>query len=226
MENSLSPNNSRRVSIISLRFSFALIIVVTLLLITLAAVGILLNITRMESELETRIGDAMRLAQKSLPTPLWNLDSDVVHDFVEALFCDDSIVYAKISWGDQVITRKERPGFELQQFESALPQTLLKGSEFIAKSSEIYFEENKVGQILIVMSRNALKKQTLLQICGIVALTIFIIAAIWITSITISKKYISRPLLKLQESASLIAQGDLNTFYFTLPVQVERERKP
>jgi signal transduction histidine kinase/HAMP domain-containing protein len=32
------------------------------------------------------------------------------------------------------------------------------------------------------------------------------------TSLTITKKYISRPLLKLQESASLIAYGDLDTF--------------
>lgn len=212
MQKASSQNKSPQLSSISLRFSFALIIVVTLLLITFAAVGILLNITRMESELETRLGDAMRLAQKSLPKPLWNIDSDVVHDFVEALFLDDSIVFTKISWGDQVITQKERPGFEQQQFGSASPQTLLKGSEFIVKSSEIYFEENKVGQILIVMSRNALKKQTLLQIYGIVTLTVLIIAAIWITSIAITKKYISRPLLKLQESASLIAQGDLNTF--------------
>ena len=211
MENSLSPNNSLRVSSISLRFSFALITVVTLLLITFAAVGILLNITRMERELETRIGDAMRLAQKSLPKPLWNIDSDVVHDFVEALFLDDSIVFTKITWGDQVITQKERPGFELQQFGSASPQTLLKESEFIVKSSEIDFEGNKVGQILAVMSRSSLKKQALLQIYGIVALTIVIIAAIWITSIAITKRYISRPLLKLQESASLIAQGDLDT---------------
>ncbi len=212
MQKASSQNKSPRVSSISLRFSFALIIVVTLLLIAFAAVGILLNITRMESELETRLGDAMRLAQKSLPKPLWNIDSDVVHDFVEALFLDDSIVFTKISWGDQVITQKERPGFELQQFGSASPQTLLKESEFIVKASEIYFEENKVGQILIVMSRNALKKQILLQIYGIVALTILIIAAIWITSVAITKRYISRPLLKLQESASLIALGDLDTF--------------
>jgi signal transduction histidine kinase len=136
----------------------------------------------------------------------------VVHDFVEALFLDDSIVYTKISWGDQVITQKGRSGFELQRFGTASPETSLEGSEFILKSSDISFEENKVGKILIVMSRKGLTRQTILQVYGIVALTILIIAAIWITSIVITKRYISRPLLKLQESASLIAQGDLDTF--------------
>jgi len=51
-----------------------------------------------------------------------------------------------------------------------------------------------------------------LLIYGIIALTVLIIAAIWLTSIVITKRYISRPLLKLQESASLISHGDLNTF--------------
>jgi signal transduction histidine kinase len=205
-------NKLPQVRSISLRFSFTLIIVVTLLLIIFASIGILINISRMERELETRLDDALRLAQKSLPTPLWNLDSDVVHDFVEALFLDDSIVYTKISWGDQVITQKGSSGFELQRFGTASPETSLEGSEFILKSSDISFEENKVGKILIVMSRKGLTRQTILQVYGIVALTILIIAAIWITSIVITKRYISRPLLKLQESASLIAQGDLDTF--------------
>jgi len=207
-----SPKTSPRASSISRRFSYALIAVVTLLLIAFAAVGILLNITKMESELEARLDNAMRLAQKSLPTPLWNMDNDVVNDFVEALFLDDSIVYTKISWGDQVISQKKRPGFELRPFESAVPPTLSKGSGFIFKSSDIYFEENKVGKILTVMSRSGVRKQAILQIYGIIALTVVIIAAIWLTSIAITRRYISRPLLKLQESASLIAHGDLGTF--------------
>ena len=212
MYNASSSKPSPRVSSISRRFSYALIGVVTLLLITFAAVGILFEITTIQSELETRLNNAMKLAQISLPTPLWNMDNDVVNDFVEALFLDESIVYTKISWGDQVITKKKRPGVHLQQLESAMSPTLLNDSEFIFKSSDIHFEESKVGKILIVMSRESVRKQVFLLIYGIIALTVLIIAAIWLTSIVITKRYISRPLLKLQESASLIAHGDLDTF--------------
>ena len=212
MYNASSSKPSPRVSSISRRFSYALIGVVTLLLITFAAVGILFEITTIQSEIETRLNNAMKLAQISLPTPLWNMDNDVVNDFVEALFLDESIVYTKISWGDQVITKKKRPGVHLQQLESAMSQTLLNDSEFIFKSSDIHFEESKVGKILIVMSRESVRKQVFLLIYGIIALTVLIIAAIWLTSIVITKRYISRPLLKLQESASLIAHGDLDTF--------------
>ncbi|NIM21690.1 MAG: GAF domain-containing protein, partial [Candidatus Latescibacteria bacterium] len=51
-----------------------------------------------------------------------------------------------------------------------------------------------------------------MTISVIITLTIFIIGAIALTSLVITKRYISRPLLKLQESASLIAHGDLDTF--------------
>lgn len=45
-----------------------------------------------------------------------------------------------------------------------------------------------------------------------ICLTIFIIVAITITSLVITKKYITAPLLKLQDSASSIATGNLDTF--------------
>ena len=212
MQHASSSKFSHRVSSIGRRFIYALIGVVTLLLIAFAVVGILFDINIIESELETRLDNAMKIAQISLPTPLWNLDNEVVNNFVEALFLDESIVYTKISWGDQVITKKKRPGYKLQQLESAMPSTLLNSSKFILKSSDIHFEESKVGKILIVMSRESVRKQVLLLIYGITALTVLIIAAIWITSIVITKRYISRPLLKLQESASLISHGDLDTF--------------
>ena len=212
MKNTFSSKHFLKVSSISRRFSYALISVITLLLIVFATVVILFNINRIESEMETRLDNAIMLAENSLPTPLWNLDYTVVNDFVEALFLDESIVYIKISWKDQVITEKLRPGLQLKELESGKPPTLLKSSEFIAKSSDIYYKEKIISTILIVMSRESVKKQALLQIFGTIALLILIIAAIWLTSIVITRRYISRPLLKLQESASLIANGDLDTF--------------
>jgi signal transduction histidine kinase len=140
------------------------------------------------------------------------MDYTVVNDFVEALFLDESIVYSKISWKDQLITEKKRPGFQLKKIKLETPLKSLKGADLIAKSSKIYFKDSVISEILIVMSREKLKKQVLFQIYGTIALLILIIAAIWLTSIFITRRYISSPLLKLQESASLIARGELDTF--------------
>jgi len=211
MQNAPSSKSNPKVSSISRRFSYTLIAVITILLIVFAATVIFFDINRIESEIKRKLDNAIEFAQNSLPTPLWNLDYVVVNDFVDALFLDESIVYTKISWKDKVITEKVRPGFQVQKLETVSPPALFKGSEFIVKSSEIQFRDNIVSTILIVMSRESLRKKALLQIYGIIALSIIIIAAIWFTSIFITKRYISSPLLKLQESASSIAHGDLDT---------------
>jgi signal transduction histidine kinase len=212
MQNTFSSRTSPEVNSISRRFSYALISIITLLLIAFAAIVILFDINRIETEMEKRLDNAIKFAENSLPTPLWNLDYIVVNDFVEALFLDESIVYIKISWKDQVITERKHPGFQLNKIESEMSPALLKDSELIAKSSDIYFKEKIISKILIVMSREKLKKQALFQIFGTIALLILIIAAIWLTSIFITRRYISTPLLKLQASASMIARGDLDTF--------------
>jgi len=212
MQQASSSKNSPKGSSISRRFSYALIGIITLLLTAFAAVVILFNISRMEKWMEMRLDNAIMLAQNSLPIPLWNMDYTVVNDFVEALFLDESIVYSKISWKDQLITEKKRPGFQLKKIKLETPLQSLKGPDLIAKSSNIYFKDSVISEILIVMSREQVKKQVLFQIYSTIALLILIIAAIWLTSIFITRRYISSPLLKLQESASMIARGDLDTF--------------
>ncbi len=200
---------------ISRRFSIVLIGVVTILLIGFSVAAIFINISFLSRNLETRLGMAIKLAQTSLPTPLWNLDNDVVNELAEAIFLDESIVYIRISWADEVISEKIRPSINLPHLNPTHFSSSRKISGFLYQSSDIFHEENKVGTILIVMSRESLKKQFLLQVSGIIALTLLIIAAIWFTSIIITKKYISHPLLKLQKSASRISEGDLETYVDT-----------
>jgi signal transduction histidine kinase/HAMP domain-containing protein len=200
-----------KASSISRRFSYTLIGVITILLVVFAATVVVFDIKRIEREIEQRLDNAIEFAQNSLPTPLWNLDYVVVGDIVDALFLDESIVYAKISWKNKAIIEKVRPGFQVQKLETAMPSTLFRGREFIAKSADIQFRGNLVSKILIVISRESVREKALLQIYGIATLSIIIIVAIWFTSIFITKRYISSPLLKLQESASSIAHGDLDT---------------
>jgi signal transduction histidine kinase len=108
------------------------------------------------------------------------LDKDIVDTFVEAIFIDASIVYARISKQDQVVTEKKRPGFELKELETSLQAPFFLGAKFIVKSADIHLGESGIGKIRIVVSGEGAKRQVLLQIYGIVALIVLIIAAIWI----------------------------------------------
>ena len=209
MQNADPAISSPKTSSISRRFSYALIGIITLLLLAFAAVVIVYDIHRIQSDMEKRLDSAIALSQNSLPIPLWNMDYMVVNDFVEALFLDETIVYIRIYWKDQVITEKKRPGFQLAEIATDIPAQL-NGAQLKAKASDITFKGDVISRILIVMSREKVKKQALVQLYGTIALVILMIAAIWITSLFVTQRYISSPLLKLQASASMIARGDLD----------------
>jgi signal transduction histidine kinase/CheY-like chemotaxis protein/HAMP domain-containing protein len=199
------PTSSQKSYSISRRFSYVFISVVTLILSSFAVIAILTNISRMDAELEKRLDNALNLAKISLPTPLWNLYDDVVNNFVEALFSDESVVYARIVWKSQVIgtpkARKEFQHKDASYFEHS--------SQFIVKDVDIFHDGSNVGTLQLAMSRENIKKELVLNILGIIALTILIIVAISLMSIVVTRRYISRPLLALQNSAALIARGDL-----------------
>ncbi len=207
MENTSIQERNTKAHSISRRFSYAFIGVVTLILFGFATVAIFLNIARIDTEIKNRLDNALKLAQIALPTPLWNLDNDVAEDFVEAMFLDESLVYVKILWGKQVITERKRPKFKQRDFAS-----FQKSADFISRSADIVFQDSKVGTVQLVMSRESVRKNVLYQISGILALTLLIIVAISLTSMLITRRYVSRPLSQLQNSASAIAQGDLETF--------------
>jgi len=210
MQNDSPTKPSPKVSSISRRFSYALIGVVTLMWVGFAAFAIFFNVSKMEGELEQRLNYSLELAQISLPKPLWNVDHDIVRDFVKSLFLDKSIVYAKVLWGNLVITEKKHEKFaqkDFSYFESS--------STFIARTSDIIYAGQKVGTIQLVMSREIIKKELVVNISVIVNLTLVVIAGISVTSVFITRRYISRPLLELQNSATAIAQGDLEAFIDT-----------
>jgi len=189
---------------ISRRFSYALIGVVTLMLAGFAAFAIFFNVSKIEGELERKLNTSLRLAEISLPKPLWNVEYDYIRDFVKSLFLDKSIVYARVLWGNLVITEEKRDRFQEKDF-AYFEST----GKFIAKTSSIMYQGQKVGTIQLVMSREIVRNELILNISVIINLTLFIIIGISATSIFITRRYISRPLMKLQQSAALLAQGDL-----------------
>ena len=215
MDSEPSHEDSVKAPTISRRFSYPFIGVVTLFLFAFAAIAIFINISRLDSELKNRLDNASKLAELSLPTVLaLNFDYETVNDFVRALFLDKSVVYASVLWGPsrqsglsremQIIAEKKRKEYQQEDF------TYFENTpEFIARTSPIVYEGEHIGDIQLVISRHYIKQQLLLYISGIIALTLLVILAIWLTSIVITRRYIARPLLKLQHSAGLIAQGDL-----------------
>lgn len=201
-----------RMTSISRRFSYLLIGIVTILLMIFSAIVVSYHIRVIDEDLNTRLENAINFAQKSLPTPLWNLDYDVVSDVIDALFLNDSIIYTTIYLDDRIIIEKSR--LEDRALKNNRPDSSAAGKDksLITREAEIFYENNRVGTILIQMTRERHRRQLMHQIYGITALTMVIISAIWITTLLMTRRYITNPLKRLQDSASKIAVGELDAF--------------
>ncbi len=204
MEIASSHKRPVKSSSISKRFTYALVGVVTLLLIGFAAVAILINVRRIDADLRNGLDNVVKVAQVSLNVAIWNLDNQIVGHFAEALLLDESLVFVKILSEGQAIAWRTGTKFEGKDFPY-----FQQSSQFLVKSSDIFYQGKNIGTIQLAVSRENVRKEIVLNILGIATLTILIIAAISLTSIVISRRYIARPLLKLQNSAGLIAGGNL-----------------
>ena len=189
---------------ISKRFTYALISVVTLLLIGFAAVAIVINVRKIDADLQDRLDNAAKLAQVTVALPLWNLDVETINNFADALLLDESLAFVSILSEGQPITTRGRTDYQKKGFSY-----FSQSSEFLVKAADISYKDRKIGTIQLAVSREDVRSAIRVYVLGIVALTLLVIVAITLTSVIITRKYISRPLLKLQNSAGLIASGNL-----------------
>ena len=189
---------------VSKRFTSALIAVVTVLLVGFAAVVIVVNVRKVDADLKELLDDVARLAQVSLPVPVWNLDTEAVTSFAEALLLRDALAFVEVLSAGQSIVARHRQGLGGQLFSD-----FSKSSAYLVKSADIVHQGKKIGTVRLAVSREGRRHAILWNAAGILALTIVSITAISTTSILITRRYIARPLAALQHSAGLIAGGNL-----------------
>ena len=201
----LSGPTPTRDNSIAKRFTLAFTAVVTLLLVGFAAVVIGIGNRRMERDLQELLNDTSRLAQVSLVIPLWNLDTDSVVSFAEALLLQNPLVFVEILSNGKQVVLKEGPQVAGQNFAS-----LASSSSFLLKTVDIERDGRTIGTLRLAVSREGLRKAILLQVTGILILITLTIGAIYATSMIITRRYIARPLAALQRATGLITGGDLD----------------
>ncbi len=187
------------------RFTYTLVGVVTGILLIFSIAIILYNVDTIEEELEKRLEDASELAVLSLPTALWQYNYEYVKDFVESIFLDENIVFVRMMAGGEVVYEKYRPGFPQKDFP-----WFRESPDFIVKSIDIIYAGHPVGKIGIAVTRQRIKKAIITNSVISIVLLAAIAAAISITIFFITRRYIFRPLSRLEGSAGLISGGDLD----------------
>ena len=192
------------------RFTFTLAGTIAFIILVVSATAILRNINTIDTQLEKRLADVTKLAERSLPIAIWRFNDEYVNDFVESLLLYEDIVFVKVSAGNRVIKEKTRQDIHQRDF------TFLKqSSNYKVKKTDIRYERKTIGEIQIAATRERIQKTIINNSYITIILMVMIISAILLITYYISRKHIFNPLLNLENSATEIAGGDLDVFIDT-----------
>ena len=188
------------------KFSFVLIVVVVLILLFFSLLSISYHVHSLENELQEQLTDISDLSALTLPSSLWQFNDEYVNDFANSILLYKDIVFFKVAGKEKIITIKSRQGLLNKDFFY-----FQNSSDYITKENKIVHNNIEVGSVQIVMTRERIEKS--ISNNSFMAVLIILVTgiAIMITNLLLSRKYLFKPISKLEHATKLIAQGKFDT---------------
>ena len=188
------------------RFSLILTMVALVNLIVVAACFFIYSSIRIERDLQAQLEQTVTFARISLPTAIWQLNDRAMDDVLNAIMINNAVVSVRILAEGEVVALKTAEAFRDTPFTS-----FADSKQFLVRSVEVFSEGEKAGEFQVAVSRQAIRRGLLTPLIAFVVLAVFLFAAILVTSLFITRKYVFKPLGRLELSARRIAEGDLDT---------------
>lgn len=195
---------------ISQRFIFGLAIVIISTLVVFFIAFISYNARSAEKELNKQADHILSFSKKSLASAMWQYNQEYVKDYIDSLFLYDDIVFAESTIESQVIKTKTRTGYQQPELKQNF-----NSDDFIIRKSRVEYNQDEVGSIIFVMSKDSIAKEVLRNSLAVVLLLLFLSVIISVTMIVLFRKHVMVPLVNLDNSAKKIADGALDTFIDT-----------
>ncbi len=189
---------------LSHRFSMALSGVVLGILLVFSLSVVSYHYFKLQRQLNEQLNETLELAETSLPTTVWQMDYSSMEDILGAILVNDAIASVQIITDGRIAAVKTQLRYKDKNFEY-----FKDSAKFIVKSVDVKRFGEKVGQFEVAISRGEIKRELIITVVIVIMLALSLCAAILLTSVFITKQYIFKPLVKLEDHAGLIAGGDL-----------------
>lgn len=180
--------------------------IITTVVLVFSMVIMLLNTYRLNVQIDNRIDSIAALAETSLTTAVWQVDHDSASDFIDALSQDSDVVFAQVVTGRETMGSKVKPEFAGKDF-----RFFLDNSGFRTRVVEIRKYGDWIGTFRMAVSMSSIQRDMIINAAGTLALALLLILVISQTTLYFSRKHLFEPLKQLEEAATSIADGDLNT---------------
>jgi TMAO reductase system sensor TorS len=188
------------------RAALAQTIITAVIVLLFSAILIGFNFSRMDAMLDDKMADLSRLARTALAPAIWQVDHATTREFVDVIFEDDSVVFAQVVTGREVLASSARQEYADKPFAY-----FRNRREFKAGSVEIHKLGDWIGSFNIVLSTKNVQREVLYNGALILALGLALIVLLSQTLCRCSAKRLFVPLRELEKAACAITEGDLET---------------
>ena len=87
-------------------FSIVLTLIVTIVILFFSIIAAFYNNAKMEMSLQKKLGKTLKSVETSLTSSVWQLDYASMNDILNEIFTDETITYANITSGDEILVKK------------------------------------------------------------------------------------------------------------------------
>ena len=208
-----SHTNRRRTLIMRLlwaksikqKFIYWFAIIITMAILVFSAVLIIYNASSTEKNLHSQANHILSFSTQSLASAMWQYNQAYVNDYIDSLFLYKDMVFVRAAIETQIVKTKTSDRYKNLTFSDSLDS-----AKFIVRESDIVYNNENVGKLTFVMSKERIGQQVFYSSLATGLLLLFIISIISLTMYILFRKYVLNPLFKLDNSARLIASGDLD----------------
>ena len=187
------------------KFSYGLISVVSLILLFFSIIIIMYNVKSLETELDEQLTELSSLSALTLPNALWQYNYEYINDFANSISLYKDFVFIKVIGKGKTIATKSRSKLSNKKLSY-----FYNSHDYIINETTIVYNQFEIGQVQIVMTRERINKLLIYNSMIAICLILVIIIAIITTNFLLSRKYLFKPLARLERSTKLISDGDFN----------------
>lgn len=191
---------------ISQKFTLGLVNNIIVVMVLFSILLVLANFKTGEKKLKQTFEGIVNKTKVILPGALWKFNHDYIDDYIESIFINEDMVYARVRSEGKIVKEKVIPKFSNKNLLD-----FKKSPKFIVKEQPILYDTYTVGEVVLVMSKDRIKQQMVKESINIIAIAFINIIAIFATTFYLSRKHIFIPLKALEVSVKEISKGNLDT---------------
>lgn len=205
-----SPTRLTKAPSLSRRAAIAQMAIIGTIVLCFACAIIFFNAYRLDIRLAEQAENLSNLAETSLASAVWQVDHSSARDFIDAVLQNDSVAFAEVVTGREVMAVKMRPKYVGRDFAY-----FQESNDYLTRSVEIRKYGDWIGSFNLAVSTEGYKRELYVYSATILGMAILLIGAISLTTLNFTRQKFFGPLKELEESASLIAEGDLDGYINT-----------